>query len=76
MYIREAHALDSPWPMGGDGAPIVEDPASLGERNQVAAVCMSKLALEPIPALIDDVDDAVNRAYGSTSSVSTAGSPI
>ena len=65
MYIREAHALDSRSPMGGGGMPIVEDPISLLERKGVAKVCMTKLALEPIPALVDDVDDAVGTAYAA-----------
>jgi hypothetical protein len=65
VYIREAHAIDSSWPMGGGDAPIVEDPVSDQEREQVAAVCMTKMALEPMPALIDGVDDAVNQAYGA-----------
>jgi len=65
VYIREAHALDSRSPMGGGGMPIVEDPLTLLERKQVAQVCMTKLALEPIPALVDDVDDKVNRAYAA-----------
>ncbi len=51
--------------MGGNGAPIVEDPVTLSERNEVAKVCMTKLALEPIPALVDDVDDAVGTAYAA-----------
>lgn len=63
VYIREAHALDSPSPLGGKGAPIVEDPLLLTERVEVAKVCMSKLALDPIPALVDGMDDAVNAAY-------------
>ena len=63
VYIREAHALDSAMPMGGKGAPIVEDPLLLVERLEVAAVCMTKLALEPMPALVDEMDDAVNAAY-------------
>lgn len=63
VYIREAHALDSRSPAGGDGNPIVEDPRSFLERNEVARVCMTKLELEPIPALVDGMDDAVNRAY-------------
>ena len=63
VYVREAHALDGPSPLGGNGMPIVEDPVSLAERNAVAQVCMTKLALEPIPALVDDLDDAVGRAY-------------
>jgi hypothetical protein len=65
VYIREAHAIDSSWPMGGGGAPIVEDPVSDEEREQVAAVCMAQMALEPMPALIDGVDDKVNQAYAA-----------
>ena len=45
--------------------PIVEDPISLSERQQVARVCMTKLALKPMPALVDDVDDTVNDAYAA-----------
>jgi hypothetical protein len=63
VYIREAHALDSRSPLGGKGMPIVEDPQSMEERKEVAAVCMTKLALEPIPALVDDMDDTANGAY-------------
>ena len=51
--------------MGGNGAPIVEDPITLGERNEVAKVCMTRLALEPIPALVDDMDDTVGDAYSA-----------
>lgn len=63
MYLREAHALDSPSPLGGDGMPIVEDPLALAERQAVARVCMTKLALEPIPAVVDEIDDRVGQAY-------------
>jgi len=65
VYIREAHALDSRSPLGGGGMPIVEDPLNLSERSQVAQVCLTKLELEPIPALVDDVDDAVSQAYSA-----------
>jgi len=65
VYIREAHALDSRSPMGGGGVPIVEDPVYPGERAEVAKVCMTKLALEPMPALVDGMDDAVNTAYAA-----------
>ncbi len=65
VYIREAHALDGDSPMGGDGMPIFEDPVSLEERSGIARVCMTKLALEPIPALVDGIDDAVNLAYAA-----------
>jgi hypothetical protein len=63
VYIREAHAIDSMSPRGGGEMPIVEDPMSLDERRDIAATCMTKLALEPMPALVDDMDDTVNAAY-------------
>ena len=65
VYIREAHAIDSRMPLGGNGMPIVEDPRTLEERAGVAAVCMAKLALEPMPALVDDLDDTANEAYSA-----------
>ena len=65
VYIREAHPLDGASPMGGGDNPIVEDPTSDGERKGVAKVCMTKLDLAPMPALIDGVDDAVNQAYSA-----------
>ena len=33
------------------------------ERQDVAAVCMTKLALEPMPALVDDMQDTANTLY-------------
>jgi len=63
VYIREAHAIDSRSPLGGSGMPILEDPVSQMERNRVARTCMAKLQLEPIPALVDGLDDTVNKAY-------------
>jgi len=65
VYIREAHALDSRSPLGGDGNPIVEDPVTMEERNEVAQVCLSKLALEPMPALVDNMDDTANTDYAA-----------
>lgn len=65
VYIREAHPLDGASPMGGGAYPIVEDPTSYEERKGVAEVCMTKLALEPMPALVDGIDDAVNLAYAA-----------
>lgn len=63
MYIREAHALDSRSPAGGNGNPIVLDPRTKEERHEVAKVCMTKLELRDLPALIDDLDDTANEAY-------------
>ncbi len=65
VYIREAHALDSRSPMGGGSAPLMEDPISLIERKTAATTCMTKLALEPMPALVDNLEDSVNKAYGA-----------
>ena len=65
VYIREAHALDSRSPLGGGEHPIVEDPVTLDERNEVAKACMTKMALEPMPALVDNMDDAVSEAYAA-----------
>jgi hypothetical protein len=65
VYIREAHALDSRMPGGGGENPILEDPRTLLERRTVASVCMAKLDLAPIPALVDELDDAVNAAYAA-----------
>lgn len=63
VYIREAHAIDSFLPKGGDGDPIVLDPRSLDERRAVAEVCMAALELEDLPTVIDDLDDTVSRTY-------------
>ena len=60
MYIREAHALDSPVP--NLQGPLLEDPISFSERSGVATRCTADLNL-PMPALVDGMDDAVNQAY-------------
>lgn len=63
VYIREAHAIDGRSPSSTNGGPLVEDPLHLGERRQVARECRAALELEDVPGLVDDVDDAVSRAY-------------
>jgi hypothetical protein len=65
VYIREAHALDGRSPLGGGNHPILEEPVSLAERNAIATTCMAKLELEPIPALVDGMDNGVNKAYAA-----------
>jgi hypothetical protein len=62
VYVREAHALDSAWPM--TNGPLVEDPVTDAEREQVASTCVDDLDL-PMTAVIDRVDDKVNQAYGA-----------
>jgi len=63
VYIREAHALDSPWPIGTCDSTVMFEPRNLAERQDRAQHCMSALSLAPIPGVVDDLDDAANRAY-------------
>ncbi|MFT7484500.1 MAG: hypothetical protein ACI9F9_000340 [Candidatus Paceibacteria bacterium] len=71
VYIREAHALDSAVPLGGNidrtfgGGmnPLMEDPVTFAERQSAAATCATKLALEPMPMLVDDMLDTANNAF-------------
>ncbi len=60
VYIREAHAVDSPSPLT---LVLIEDPTSDAERQQVAKTCLATLEIENIPAVVDKMDDAVNQAY-------------
>lgn len=43
----------------------VEDPITDAERMKVAGSCVKDLGLEKLPALVDRMDDAANRAYGA-----------
>ena len=60
VYIREAHALDSPVP--NLQGPLLQDPVSFSERSSTATQCTADLNL-PMPAVVDGMDDAVNRSY-------------
>ena len=63
VYIREAHPSDG-WQMASNVREqvVFRAPKSLGELDEVAGACVRRLGIE-IPALIDDVDDAVESAY-------------
>lgn len=63
VYIREAHATDSAWPMTAEGSPIVEEPLAAPERAAVAKRCMTALALRPIPAVVDSIGNETDAAY-------------
>lgn len=71
IYIREAHAIDSAVPLGGaedqglggGSNPIMEDPVTFAERRQAAETCATKLALAPMPMLVDDMRDTANKAF-------------
>lgn len=51
--------MDSRLPMGF-GA--IEDPTTIIERTELAKMCTETLGLS-IPTVVDDMDDAVSRAY-------------
>jgi hypothetical protein len=63
VYIREAHAVDSAWPMATPDGTVMEEPRTLAEREGHARHCLAALDLAPIPALVDDLDDTANRLY-------------
>lgn len=61
VYIKEAHAIDSSSPSSFKG---IEDAVTSEERTEVCVRCIDDLNI-PIPAIIDDLDDSVNLAYGA-----------
>lgn len=61
VYIREAHALDSAAPKS---FLEIEDPINWEERQDVCSDCIDDLEL-PMPAVVDQLDDRVNQAYGA-----------
>jgi len=61
IYIKEAHALDSPRPARH---VEIEQPTTFERRVEVAQGCTVALDLK-IPQLIDDMDDTVSTAYGA-----------
>ena len=75
IYIREAHPVDGWWLGGGIIGPMmklkrskaavnVNDPKTLEERRAVANRC--EVALEyGIPTYVDEMDDAVSKAYAA-----------
>ena len=65
VYIKEIHPSDG-WQVGAnelDGV-LVKSHKTLEERIDVGQTCMIKMALE-LPALVDNMDDAVASAYGA-----------
>ena len=63
VYLREAHAVDSEWPLRDEDQPVIEEPLDLGERRAAAQTCLGTLSLAPIPAVLDEMDDAVGTAW-------------
>ncbi|HZQ82427.1 MAG TPA: deiodinase-like protein [Gaiellaceae bacterium] len=64
VYIREAHPEEG-WilPENRRSGIAVNEPTTIGERRAVAQTCAAKLELT-IPAVIDEIDNAVASAYG------------
>jgi type I thyroxine 5'-deiodinase len=62
-YVQEAHPIDA-WQMDvnvADGV-LVSSTKTDDERIDVAGLCVTKLGTE-FPALVDEADDRVERAY-------------
>ena len=63
VYIQEAHPVDL-WQVSSnveDGV-LLPSPQSDVERSEVAGTCVLRLAIK-IPAVIDGIDNRVERAY-------------
>ena len=65
MYIKEIHPTDG-WQVDENEKDdvLVSQHSSMDDRIEVGQTCMLKLALE-MPALVDEMDDAVATAYGA-----------
>jgi len=62
VYVREAHAADSSWPVGYATELNINEPKEYGERCTVAERLIKEGKLT-IPCLIDGMDNAVNDQY-------------
>ena len=54
---------DKEGALGGGSNPVMEDPVTFQERQAAATTCATKLALEPMPMLVDDMADTANKAF-------------
>ena len=63
VYIQEAHPIDA-WQVDDNlkDDVLVKSTETADERDHVAGVCLAKLGIE-LPALIDEPDNRVERAY-------------
>jgi type I thyroxine 5'-deiodinase len=63
VYIGEAHPSDA-WqlPSNLKDKVVYESPKDLGQRSDLAEICVTKLGIK-LPAVVDRLDDAVERAY-------------
>jgi hypothetical protein len=65
VYIREAHPEDG-WVIAHNRSEEIriQDPTTTAERVQVAESCALRLQIQ-MPVVVDEVDDAIARAYGA-----------
>ena len=63
VYIQEAHPIDA-WQVDDNlkDDVLVKSTETADERDHIAGVCLAKLGIE-LPALIDEPDNRVERAY-------------
>ena len=63
VYIQEAHPIDA-WQVDDNlkDDVLVKSTETADEREHVAGVCLAKLGIE-LPALVDEPDNRVERAY-------------
>ena len=63
VYIQEAHPIDA-WQLAENlkDDVLVATTRTANERDQAAGICITKLGLE-LPAVIDEPDNRVERAY-------------
>jgi type I thyroxine 5'-deiodinase len=63
VYIQEAHPTDA-WQVANNvqDQVLVASPRTADAREEVAGICVRKLAIE-LPALIDDMRNSTEQAY-------------
>jgi type I thyroxine 5'-deiodinase len=63
VYIQEAHPIDA-WQVSDNLADdvLVASTTTRADRSRVAGLCMRRLGIE-VPALVDEPDNRVERAY-------------
>jgi len=62
VYIREAHAADSDWPMKYAKEKGITEHKNFGQRCTTAEMMMTEKNVT-IPCIIDNMDNSVNDSY-------------
>ena len=55
--------MDGRSPLRTGLHPLVEEPLTIEERGDVASVCMTKMQLVGMPAVVDGMDNGVAKVY-------------